>query len=46
MTDAALKPGSRIVAAMAMSVCASNETVRRTVSSEERPELKRGAGKP
>ena len=45
MTAAALKPGSRVVAAMVRSDCASNETVPRTVSSDERTELKRGAGK-
>ena len=40
-----LKPGSRVVAAMVRSGCVSNETVQWTVSSDERPELRRGAGK-
>jgi len=45
MSEVALKPGSRIVAAMVSSGRVSDETVQWTVSSGERPELERGAGK-
>jgi hypothetical protein len=45
MNEIALKSGNRIVAAMARSGCVSNETVQWAVSSDERPELGRGAGK-
>jgi len=45
MTDPILKPGARIVAAMVNSGCVSSEMVQWTVSSGERPELWRGAGK-
>jgi hypothetical protein len=45
MTDSVLKPGSRVVAAMVSRVRVSDETVQWTVSSGERPEIERGAGK-
>ena len=45
MREDILKPGSRVVAAMVSRGCVSNETVQWTVSSGERPELGRGAGK-
>ena len=44
--DAALKPGSRIVAAMVSRGRVSDEMVQWTISSGERPELERGAGTP